>query len=249
LFLSNVPIDANESNVRALFAEQLGGARVESVEFDSAVPAAPVVKRYRSGPTIKDVGNTKAGKKRKRDEEIVAEGVVEDEDSALPNIWPWELRRSGGCAVVVFVDRASCRGAWKSVRAAVKEGREVEWSGGDVVLGIDRKSNFLSLVEFAIITKVAKQISNNLIHRLHTAPCPQIPIESCPTIQHKRLPHTVYARRACSRPCPDSSTQYPRRGWFHNSRPRWPNWPSKVRRGTEETGGIRGAEKEERGQE
>lgn len=121
--------------MRSLFADQLGGSRVESVDFDSSIPSAPIVKRFKSE-------SVKAGKKRKRDEEIVAEGVVEDEDSALPKIWKGELRKSGGSAVVCFVDKASCRGAWKEVRAAVKEGREIKWEGGgeEGVMGIERKS-------------------------------------------------------------------------------------------------------------
>ncbi|KAF2751426.1 hypothetical protein M011DRAFT_491897 [Sporormia fimetaria CBS 119925] len=136
LFLSNVPIDANETSIRALFTEQLGGSRVEQVDFDTAVPAIPNTKRYKAD--VVKGSNAQAGRKRKRDEEIVAEGVVEDEDSALPLIWPGELRTSGGCAVVVFVDRASCKGAWKEVRTAVKEGRDVKWEGGGVALGLQR---------------------------------------------------------------------------------------------------------------
>jgi ribosomal RNA-processing protein 7 len=141
LFVSNVPFDASESNIRALFTEQLGGSRVEHVEFDSAIPAVQNAKRFRA-EALK--GGAQAGKKRKRDDaEVVAEGVVEDEESALPRVWKGELRKSGGCAVVVFVDRASCKGAWKEVKSAVKEGREVRWDGGggeeDVVLGIQRK--------------------------------------------------------------------------------------------------------------
>lgn len=143
LFLSNVPFDANEANLRTLFAEQFGGLRVERVEFDSSVPATPSWKRYKSAPVAAATPAAGRGRKRKRDEEIVAEGVVEDEESALPRVWKGELRRSGGCAVVVFVDKASARGTWKEVRAAVKEGREIRWVGGEVVLGVQRKSPIL----------------------------------------------------------------------------------------------------------
>ncbi|KAF2259572.1 hypothetical protein CC78DRAFT_537017 [Lojkania enalia] len=135
LFISNVPFDANEGNLRALFADQLGGSRVASVVFDSSVPAAPTLKRWRTDAGKKD--GEQRGKKRKRDEEIVAEGVVEDETSSLPKIWPGELRRSGGCAVVVFVDRGSMKGAWKEVQKVIKERREVQWKGSEG-LGVER---------------------------------------------------------------------------------------------------------------
>lgn len=135
--------------MRALFVEQLGGSRVERVEFDSSVPAQQGVKRYR-GEIVKaaqGAQGAQAGKKRKRDEEVVAEGVVEDEESALPRVWAGELRKSGACAVVVFVDRASCKGAWKEVRSCVKEGREITWEGGseEGVTGVLRKFIALSL--------------------------------------------------------------------------------------------------------
>jgi ribosomal RNA-processing protein 7 len=137
LFISNIPIDANEGNIRTSFADQLGGARVEHVEFDSSVPGVPQVKRFKSGTAKSSEGGEKKGKKRKRDEEVVAEGVVEDEESALPKIWGSELRKSGGTAVVVFVDRASMKGAWREVQRVVKEGADVMWIPGEG-LGIER---------------------------------------------------------------------------------------------------------------
>ncbi|KAK5256237.1 hypothetical protein LTR16_003724, partial [Cryomyces antarcticus] len=36
LFLVNVPIDTTEAHIRSLFADQLGGARVEYAEFEGA---------------------------------------------------------------------------------------------------------------------------------------------------------------------------------------------------------------------
>lgn len=142
LFISSLPIDANETNLRALFAEQLGGGRVEAVEFDSAVPSVPTLKRFKESAVYGSVVQT--GKKRKRDEDIVAEGVVEDENTALPKIWPGELRKTGETAVVVFVDRASMRGAWKAVGAAIKEDREGRWEGAgeEGVVGLNRMFPF-----------------------------------------------------------------------------------------------------------
>jgi hypothetical protein len=140
LFLANTPIDATESNLRALFADQLGGSMVERVEFDAPIPAQPMHKRWKTDKPEK--GGEARGKKRKRNEEaLVAEGVIEDEDSALPSIWPGELRRSGSGAVVIFVDKRSARGAYKELQKAVKESRPVHWKSGDAALGVERKSS------------------------------------------------------------------------------------------------------------
>ncbi|KAH7390868.1 ribosomal RNA-processing protein 7-domain-containing protein [Phaeosphaeria sp. MPI-PUGE-AT-0046c] len=138
LFVANIPIDATENNVRALFVDQLGGCMVERVEFDSPIPAHPLHKRWKADKHEKQDGESR-GKKRKRNEEaLVAEGVVEDEDSALPSIWPGELRRSGSGAVVIFVDKKSARGAMKEIFRAVKENKAIHWRSGDAPLGAER---------------------------------------------------------------------------------------------------------------
>lgn len=152
LFIVNVPMDASEASVRALFVEKLGGSMVERVEFDSSVPAQPLHKRWKSD-TPRAVGkedamsgdSTTRGKKRKRtpdDPAMVAEGVVEDAESALPKLWNSELRRSGSAAVVVFVDKKSARGAMKAVQKAAKEGQEIAWRGGEN-MGVERTFSFL----------------------------------------------------------------------------------------------------------
>jgi ribosomal RNA-processing protein 7 len=156
LFVANIPIDATESGVRALFADQLGGSMVERVEFDSPIPAQPMHKRWKADQPGQDTGD-KRGKKRKRNEEaLVAEGVVEDEDSALPSIWPGELRKSGSGAVVVFVDKRSARGAMKEINAAVKSSKTISWKSSDAALGVDRRAHlhfhFSTLYEFQIQT-------------------------------------------------------------------------------------------------
>ncbi|KAH8723222.1 ribosomal RNA-processing protein 7-domain-containing protein [Phaeosphaeriaceae sp. PMI808] len=135
LFVANIPIDATESNLRSLFADHLGGSMVEHVEFDSSVPAQPMHKRWKPGK----LDGEARGHKRKREEEaLVAEGVVEDEDSALPCLWPNDLRRSGSGAIVIFVDKRSARGAFKEIQKAVKEGRSIYWKNRDSALGIPR---------------------------------------------------------------------------------------------------------------
>ncbi|KAF2127944.1 hypothetical protein P153DRAFT_342940 [Dothidotthia symphoricarpi CBS 119687] len=138
LFVANVPVDATEANLRALFADHLGGSRVASVQFDSAVPEATAHKRWKSAVGV--------GGKRKREEgeEDVAEGVVEDEDSALPRVWNGEVRRSGCGAVVEFVDKRSARGALKEMQRIGKEGRGVPWMAG-MGLGVDRYTSHTTL--------------------------------------------------------------------------------------------------------
>ncbi|KAF1349514.1 hypothetical protein EJ07DRAFT_169387 [Lizonia empirigonia] len=145
LFIANVPIDASESNIRALFAEQLGGARVESVDFDASVPARPLHKRWKQDRRGDEDEGEQRGKKRKRnDTEVVAEGVVEDEESVLPALWGSEVRRSGSAAIVVFVDKRSARGALKEVQSAAKSGRTVSWKSGSG-LGVERYKSHLAL--------------------------------------------------------------------------------------------------------
>ena len=123
---------------------------VERVEFDASVPAQPMHKRWKTDKAPDD--SDKRGKKRKRDEEIVAEGVVEDEESALPSIWPGELRKSGSTAVVIFVDRGSCRGAYREVQKAVKESKEIIWKALDAVVGVERYKSHTTLLHPAHTT-------------------------------------------------------------------------------------------------
>lgn len=205
LFIANVPIDASESNIRRLFAEQLGGARVESVEFDSAIPAGPVRKQVRE-EVVAEKGK---GRKRKRDEEVVAEGLVEDEESALPRIWPAPLRKSGSTAVVVFVDRESRRGALKEVQRVVKEGTEVRWLGGEKgVVGVERECQVSSTIAaqhpelrvgFAFPVCVLTAIS-----RVQIPPCSPLPPTHATPRDYNRLSRAIRRSRTISRPSPRS---------------------------------------------
>jgi ribosomal RNA-processing protein 7 len=146
LFIANVPFDASENNIRQLFADQLGGSRVESVEFGSAIPGGTVHKRFKVDKKKDGEEDGKGkGRKRKRDEDVVAEGIVEDEESALPRTWSGDIRKSGGSAVVIFVDRESRRGAEREVKRCVKEGRQVRWMGGEKgLVGVERECPFFS---------------------------------------------------------------------------------------------------------
>lgn len=120
LFLVNVPCDATETHIRSLFADQLGGARIENVAFESArvgkgitAPVAP------------------ARKKRKRDEDDDETGEGEGEQvGSLPATFDREVHRSGGTAVATFVDKASAELALKEAKKAVKAGKPITWAAG-----------------------------------------------------------------------------------------------------------------------
>ncbi|TKA33122.1 hypothetical protein B0A50_00675 [Salinomyces thailandicus] len=118
VFLVNVPVDSTETHIRALFAGQLGGSRIDRVDFEGA--------RAGKGITA-PVTSVKKGRKRKRTD---AEGNVStaEEVGKLPETWDRELHRSGGTAIVTFVDKASSDLAMKEARKAAKAGQEIQWS-------------------------------------------------------------------------------------------------------------------------
>lgn len=126
LFLTNIPTTATPAHFRALFARQsLGGARVESVEFEDSRPKA----KTGAAGAIQQHG---AGRKRKRGGPSPG-GADEELRPALPEVWDRNVHRSGATAVVVFVDRASAEAALKGVKRAVRRGEEVVWDhAGDV---------------------------------------------------------------------------------------------------------------------
>lgn len=118
VFAVNVPIDATELHIRSLFANQLGGARIESVAFEGArvgkgisAPVAPV----------------KQGKKRKRGAEEDGEENTAEEVGLLPETWDRELHRSGGTAVITFVDKPSADLALKEAKRAIKNKTGITW--------------------------------------------------------------------------------------------------------------------------
>ena len=116
LFCANVPIDATEGHFRAMFTG-VGGGRVESVRFEGEREA-----------TVTDVVSeeqivkSNVGKKRKRVDEDAGRWI---DDRELPMVWGREVHRSGGTAVVVFVDRSSAELTMKAIaRCIAKKGGE-----------------------------------------------------------------------------------------------------------------------------
>lgn len=119
LFLVNVPFDATELHMRHLFGTQLGGGRVERVDFEGA--------RSKSKPAVAPPVQTKRGKKRKRAE---IQSMDEVEGAELPEGWDRELHNPGSTAVVVFVDRASMEASLRAAKKAAKGGKEIVWGQG-----------------------------------------------------------------------------------------------------------------------
>ena len=123
LFVANVPIDATSLHFRELWANHLGGYRVESVEFEEeykksiAMAGANTTEPTTSGKKIK---------KRKRSQ-VDSDEQIENEATLLPKPWDRELRRSGSTATVVFVDRVSAEAAIKAVKKAAKARQTISW--------------------------------------------------------------------------------------------------------------------------
>ena len=134
LFLSNIPIDSSEASLRTLF-KQIGGALVDRVEFEDndAKSGSILVKGQR---WVKEGDTRVSGKKRKRDRDIDNEGK---EKLALPATWEFKVRRSGSCAVVVFVDRATAEAVLKECIRMAKRKEKVEWRSTEE-LGEKRRS-------------------------------------------------------------------------------------------------------------
>ena len=119
LFLVNTPIDSTTQHIRSLFAEQLGGARVESVDFeDSNAPRKP------NAPV--------AGKKRKRGGGGGSKTLQQSSEDVgrLPETWDRELHRSGSTAIVTFVDTSSSELAMKEARKVARAGKRLHWGQG-----------------------------------------------------------------------------------------------------------------------
>jgi ribosomal RNA-processing protein 7 len=113
-FLVNVPVDATEEHIKALFAEHLGGVRLVSVDFEDA----------RASKGIK--APVAQGKKRKRG----LEDGEREEIGQLPQTWDRQLHRSGATAVVRCVDKPSADVALREAKKAAKGGKEIIWGDG-----------------------------------------------------------------------------------------------------------------------
>ncbi|TVY33453.1 Ribosomal RNA-processing protein, partial [Lachnellula subtilissima] len=116
LFVVNVPVDATAAHLKGVFAHLSGGVvgRVEDVIFEGQAQI----------PSQKSTAIVE--RKRKREEE--PENATQAPD--LPSTWDRETRKSGGNAVVVFVDARSMEGVLKSVRKLQKSKDYPVWGHG-----------------------------------------------------------------------------------------------------------------------
>jgi hypothetical protein len=133
LFCANVPIDSTEAHLRTLFSN-LGGGRVERVTFEGEDTSTPG-----ASPTAENV------KKRKRPQTSIEpiEGI---------RTWDRPLYKTGGNAVVMFVDVESCSSTLKAVEKLRKKKKGSTlpvWGEGvedgarpPAALGIQRKFQF-----------------------------------------------------------------------------------------------------------
>ncbi|KAF2141876.1 uncharacterized protein K452DRAFT_227963 [Aplosporella prunicola CBS 121167] len=151
LFAVNVPVDATEGALRALFAEQLGGARIERVDIE----------REGGGKSARKQGAATGTVSRKRKRGGDEEGADGD-GLPLPRTWERELLRSGGGAVLVFVDRASAEAALKEVVRAARKRREVVWKG-EGALGVERYRTHQTLT-FPARHELQARINRYLAH-------------------------------------------------------------------------------------
>lgn len=124
LLVVNVPVDSTTTHFRALFAEQLGGVRVERVDFDHGAETAKADVNNEETPG--DGGEAKRGKKRKR---RTSQALLRGN---MPDTWDRQLHKSGSTAVLIFVDRRSMEQALRAVEKSIKAARAIHW-GGDAV--------------------------------------------------------------------------------------------------------------------
>jgi ribosomal RNA-processing protein 7 len=134
LFAANVPVDASEAALRALFARLDPAARVERVEFEGE----------RRPPSASALDHGRGGKKRRRphDEEEEEEDGDEGGLDLLPSTWSFRAKKPGGAAVLVFVDAAAAAAGLRAAKRRARAGSgtpAVEWRGTDDETGVRRE--------------------------------------------------------------------------------------------------------------
>jgi ribosomal RNA-processing protein 7 len=135
LFLANIPIDASETSLRALF-KQLGGALVDKVHFEDDAKNIGVDEVTVKGERwARDNEKPSVGMKRKRNAEAGNDGET---DFTLPSTWDFKTHQSGSSAVVVFVDAATAQAVIKECARMAKRKESVEWKASEE-LGERRK--------------------------------------------------------------------------------------------------------------
>jgi ribosomal RNA-processing protein 7 len=120
VFVVNLPIDATEPHLRALFAKHGGGARVSHVEFEGQRTGRKVTAPVTSSGTGGLGGSSRKRKRGGLEREKEVKGL-------LPEVWDRSVGRSGNTCVVLFVDAAAAELCLREVKKGVKGGREFVW--------------------------------------------------------------------------------------------------------------------------
>ena len=141
LFLVNVPIDATDLHIKHLFSTQLElpSGRIEEVQFEDAKKKT----KHVDGGEINGTTPHRKNKKRKRGTSL--ENMESLAESDMPETWDREIHRSGGTAVVLFVDKVSMEAAIKAVRKMRKLQKVAVWGEG-LEAGLPQLGSMSSLV-------------------------------------------------------------------------------------------------------
>jgi ribosomal RNA-processing protein 7 len=130
VFVANVPIDACERSVRALFKQVGTGAMVERVHFEDDSRQRVAQEMLVKGALVEGgqdalraAGGKVDGVTKKRKRKTQQEEGKEMEDLLqLPETWEARVRKSGSSAVVVFVDKASADMVLRECKNLAKKG-------------------------------------------------------------------------------------------------------------------------------
>ena len=130
LFLVNIPVDTTETHLRNLFSTRLSAGRVERVKFEDAKGSRTQESEQQDAPSASDQ-TAPRGKKRKRAAPSADDLERQLDAIRLPTTWDRKLHRSGGHAVVVFVDRAAMELSLKAARKMSAKWNKAEGKGGN----------------------------------------------------------------------------------------------------------------------
>lgn len=137
LFCANIPVDSTEAHFRKLFADELGGARVASVDIEEVFA------------TGKKPGR---GSKRKRGSDAANHSMA-DAIAGLSFARDREVHKSGSNAVAIFADRASMELAMRAARKSTRKGVRLGWGQGleDVVPQLGSQRECVSIEQNIIL--------------------------------------------------------------------------------------------------
>lgn len=147
LFLKNIPSDADESRLRAVFASLVGPGRFESASFPDGRGAAVETD---PAAALKMAAITR---KRKRDDGAGA--------GALPPVWGQRVHKSGSTALVTLADEKSLQLVLKAISKTLKTKKYPSWPA--TTLGPDWLATHLRL------SRADKAVTQGAIHAFFTA--------------------------------------------------------------------------------